>query len=79
MQNFSIIVYKTGRLSPIECVRYQGQVAGGAEIELNCQHQVYGRYVQFIRRGGPMINTVALCEVAIKGQVFSSKSRNQGT
>lgn len=72
MQDFSILVYKSRTSSSMECVRHEAQVAMGAQITLPCQHQVYGRYVKFIRLGGPVINTVALCEVVIRGQVYSA-------
>ncbi|KAK2140906.1 hypothetical protein LSH36_1206g00044 [Paralvinella palmiformis] len=69
MKDFAIRVYKPDVESPVTCVKYPGAVGKAANITLICQHDVYGRYIKFIRLGGVHLNKVTLCEVEIKGKL----------
>jgi len=69
MQHFAIRVYKPDTESPVTCIKYPEAVGKAANITLICQHDVYGRYIKFIRLGGVHLNKVTLCEVEIKGKL----------
>ncbi|KAK2145580.1 hypothetical protein LSH36_671g01001, partial [Paralvinella palmiformis] len=71
MENFVIRVYSPRVQSSDICVEYPGEVGPAANITLPCRHNTYGQYVQFIRLGGRDINVVTICEVEIKGQLYS--------
>ena len=71
MQHFAIRVYKPDTESPVTCIKYPEAVGKAANITLICQHDVYGRYIKFIRLGGVHLNKVTLCEVEIKGKLHT--------
>ena len=73
MENFVIRVYSPRVQSSDICVEYPGEVGPAANITLPCRHNTYGQYVQFIRLGGRDINVVTICEVEIKGQLYSGQ------